>query len=197
MALKQLFYCLTVVSRLNSQFCIKKVPRFCGVSLQDSCVSRHNCNIYWWNCLVIVLPLNWFIHFHFLGSVALQINAPSHRLFQKLIFIIYFLPPMLTRRHQRMWLLCALAQQRSNNFEYCMGGEWKEAWIFSPSHASLLNTFHPFSLPPIHRLILTSSPQDWAGSWRRGEADEKRRCEPSSVSRVLEESLYISLSPQS
>lgn len=69
--------------------------------------------------------------------------------------------------------------------------------ISSPPSASLLATSHPFSRSPIHHLILTSSAQDWAGSWRRGEADEKRRCEPSPVSRVLEESLYISLSPQS
>lgn len=56
---------------------------------------------------------------------------------------------MLTRRHQRMWLLCALAQQRSINFEYCMGGEWKEAWIFplpclsAHDFPSLLSSAHP------------------------------------------------------
>lgn len=117
---------------------------------QGSGVSRQSCNSYRWNCPIIVPSLNWFIHFllHLFGSVALQRDAPSDWIFQKGIFIIYFLPPVLTRRHQRMCLLCAFAQQRNINFEYCMGGEWKGAWIFSPpmplcSVLSIPSLLHP------------------------------------------------------
>lgn len=182
---------------LNKMACSaskKKKKSGQDLCFQGSRVSRHSCNSYWWNCLIIVPSLNWFIHFHFLfGSVALQRVAPSRWISQQQIFIIYFLPPNAYTWAPENVFIVRLCSTEKHQFWILYGWRVQGGMIFTP----LLTTFHTFSLPPIHRLILTGSSRDWAGSWRRGEADEKRRCEPSSVSRVPAESLYISLSPQS
>lgn len=79
------------LKQTNPQFFLKTVFRICGVCLWRQLLESaqlqqllvelsHNC------------PITEFMHFHFLlGSVALQRHAASHWIFQKWIFIIYFL----------------------------------------------------------------------------------------------------------